>query len=159
MDTAVLDACVLFRGGARDFLLWVAEAAAFSPVWSDTIHEEWTRSRRDKLGDPMARLNYAREEMEKAFPGANFDPDPETLSTISLPDMSDIHVVATAVAAQAKSIVTYNVRHFPERVLAPRGLSAAPALLILALILAFPGQGGRSNLSHIWIMRSHVLYL
>ena len=62
--------------------------------------------------------------MEKAFPGANFDPDPdpETLSTISLPGMSDIHVVATAVAAQAKSIVTYNVRHFPERVLAPRGL-------------------------------------
>jgi predicted nucleic acid-binding protein len=122
VDTAVLDACVLFRGGARDFLLWVAEAGAFSPAWSGAIHEEWMRSRRDKLGDPMSRLNYAREEMEKAFPGANFDPDPETLSTILLPDMNDIHVVATAVAAQAKSIVTYNVRHFPERALAPRGL-------------------------------------
>ncbi len=122
MDTAVLDACVLFRGGARDFLLWVAEAGAFSPIWSGTIHEEWMRSRRDKFGDPMSRLNYAREEMEKAFPGANFDPDPATLSTISLPDTNDIHVVATAVAAQAKSIVTYNVRHFPERILGPLGL-------------------------------------
>ena len=30
METAVLDACVLFRGGVRDFLLWVAEAGAFS---------------------------------------------------------------------------------------------------------------------------------
>ncbi len=45
METAVLDACVLFRGGVRDFLLWVAEARAFSPVWLDAIHEEWMRSR------------------------------------------------------------------------------------------------------------------
>jgi predicted nucleic acid-binding protein len=124
VETAVLDACVLFKGGARDFLLWVAEAGAFSPVWSNTIHKEWMRSRHDKFGDPMSRLNYAREEMEKAFPGANFDPDPETLSTISLPDTNDIHVVATAVAAQAKSIVTYNVRHFSDRVLGPLGLRA-----------------------------------
>jgi len=80
VDTAVLDACVLFRGGVRDFLLWVAEAGAFSPAWSDTIHDEWMRSRRDKFGDAMARLNYAREEMEKAFPGANFDPDLEVLN-------------------------------------------------------------------------------
>jgi hypothetical protein len=85
VDTAVLDACVLFRGGVRDFLLWVAEAGAFSPAWSDTIHKEWMSSRRDKFGDPMSRLNYAREEMEKTFPGANFDPDPEALKAILLP--------------------------------------------------------------------------
>ena len=122
MDTAVLDACVLFRGGVRDFLLWVAEAGAFSPAWSDTIHREWMSNRRDKLGDPMSRLNYAREEMEKAFPGANFDPDPETLKAILLPDANDLHVVAVAVAAQANSIVTYNIRHFPDRLLRPLGL-------------------------------------
>jgi predicted nucleic acid-binding protein len=124
VDTAVLDACVLFRGGVRDLLLWVAEAGVFSPAWSDTIHEEWIRNRRNKFGDPMSRLNYAREQMEKAFPGANFDPDPETLSTIPLPDTNDIHVVATAVAAKAKSIVTYNVRHFSGAVLGPLGLRA-----------------------------------
>jgi predicted nucleic acid-binding protein len=124
VETAVLDACVLFRGGVRDFLLWVAEAGAFSPVWSDTIHEEWMKSRRDKFDDPMSRLNYAREEMEKAFPGANFDPDPKTLSAVSLADTNDIHVVATAVAAQAKFIVTYNLRHFADEVLGPLGLRA-----------------------------------
>ena len=122
MDTAVLDACVLFRGGARDFLLWVAEAGAFSPVWSDAIHEEWMRSRRNEFGDSLSRLNWARSEMEKAFPGANFDPDPQALNTISLPDVNDTHIVATAVAAQASSIVTYNRRHFPDRILAPLGL-------------------------------------
>jgi hypothetical protein len=40
VETAVLDACVLFRGGVRDFLLWIAEAGAFSPAWSDAIHDE-----------------------------------------------------------------------------------------------------------------------
>jgi len=124
VDTAVLDACVLFGGGVRDFLLWVAEAGAFSPAWSDTIHEEWIRNRRARSGDPMPRLNYAREQMEKAFPGANFDPDPETLSTISLPDTNDIHVVATAVAAHANSIITYNLRHFPDLVLGSLRLRA-----------------------------------
>jgi hypothetical protein len=124
VDTAVLDACVLFRGGVRDFLLWVAEAGAFSPAWSDTIHEEWIKSRRGKFGDPMSRLNYAREQMEKAFPGANFDADPESLKAILLPDANDLHVVAIGVAARAKSIVTYNVRHFPDRTLRPLGLRA-----------------------------------
>jgi predicted nucleic acid-binding protein len=124
VDTAVLDACVLFRGGVRDFLLWVAEAGAFSPAWSDTIHKEWMSSCRDKFGDPMSRLNYAREEMEKTFPGANFDPDPEALKAILLPDANDLHVVAVAVAAHANCIVTYNVRHFPDRVLGPLGLRA-----------------------------------
>jgi hypothetical protein len=124
VETAVLDACVLFSGGARDFLLWVAEAAAFSPAWSDAIHDEWMRNRRDKFGDPPARLAYARTEMEKAFPGASFNFDAKRLKGIALPDENDVHVVATAVAAAATTIVTYNIRHFPKRILAPLGLNA-----------------------------------
>ena len=124
MDTAVIDACVLFRGGARDFLLWVAEAGAFSPAWSDAIHDEWMRNRRHKFGDPFTRLNHARVEMEKAFPGANVEPDRPTLRDLALPDLTDVPVVATAVAAEASSIVTYNGRHFPGRILVPLGLRA-----------------------------------
>jgi len=119
VETAVLDACVLFRGGVRDFLLWVAEAGAFSPAWSDSIHDEWMRNRRAKFGDPASRLEYARSQMERAFPGANFGPDASALKTISLPDASDAHVVATAVAAQARTIVTYNLAHFPDVALSP----------------------------------------
>jgi predicted nucleic acid-binding protein len=124
VETAVLDACVLFSGGTRDFLLWIAEAGAFSPAWSDAIHDEWMRSRRDKLGDPPARLAYARAEMEKAFPGASFDSNAERLKGIALPDESDAHVLATAISAAATTIVTYNIRHFPKLILAPLGLSA-----------------------------------
>jgi hypothetical protein len=122
VETAVLDACVLVNSGVRDFLLWVAEAGAFSPVWSDLIHEEWMTTRRERLGAPPDRLIYARIQMELAFPGANFAPDPDALGTIVLPDKNDVHVVATAVAAQATTIITYNTRHFPHPVLDPLGI-------------------------------------
>lgn len=122
METPVLDASVLFHGGVRDFLLWVAEAGAFSPVWSDMIHDEWMRSRRAKFGDPESRLEHARGEMERAFPGASFDPDSKVLAIVRLPDAEDVHVVATAIAAEANVIVTYNKRHFPNEVLGPLGL-------------------------------------
>jgi predicted nucleic acid-binding protein len=124
MATAVLDASVLFRGGIRDFLLWVAEGGAFSPVWSDMIHDEWMRNRRAKFGDANSRLEHARREMERAFPGANIDPDSKTLTNLRLPDPDDVHVVATAVAAEANAIVTYNERHFPKDILGPLGLRA-----------------------------------
>jgi hypothetical protein len=124
VETAVLDACVLFGGAVRDFVLWIAEAGAFGPAWSDAIHEEWMRGSRNKFGDPDSRLNYARDEMEKGFPGAKFDPDPVILRTVALPDVNDAHVVATAIGAQAASIVTYNQRHFPDRILIPLGLRA-----------------------------------
>jgi predicted nucleic acid-binding protein len=135
METAVLDAAVLFRGGVRDFLLWVAEAGAFSPVWSDLIHDEWMRSRRAKFGDPDSRLERARREMERAFPGANFDPDSNTLTSLHLPDPEDVHVVATAVASEANVIVTYNERHFPKEILGPLRLAAeTPDLFCVRLI-------------------------
>jgi predicted nucleic acid-binding protein len=124
MEAAVLDASVLFRGGIRDFLLWLAEAGAFTPVWSDTIHDEWMRNRRIKFGDPPSRLEWARSEMERAFPGANFAPDSRTLTSLRLPDPGDVHVVATAVAAEARVIVTYNNRHFPAEVLDQLGVRA-----------------------------------
>lgn len=124
MEAAVIDASVLFRGGIRDFLLWLAEAGAFSPIWSDMIHDEWMRNRRIKFDDPTVRLEWARSEMERAFPGANFAPDGRILTTLRLPDPADVHVVATAVAAEARVIITYNDRDFPREVLDPLGVRA-----------------------------------
>jgi predicted nucleic acid-binding protein len=149
VETAVLDACVLFRGGVRDFLLWVAEAGAFSPAWSETIHAEWMRNRRDKFGDPIARLQFTRTAMETAFRGASFDPDPEILKSLALPDMDDVHVIATAVAARARTIVTYNGRHFPNRTLAPLGLrTESPDAFCMRLFSEAPAdviEGARNH--------------
>jgi hypothetical protein len=139
MEVAVLDASVLFRGGIRDFLLWVAEAGTFSPIWSDTIHEQWMRNRRLKFGDPMSRLEWARAEMERAFPGANFEPDSKISASLRLPDPSDVHVVATAVAAEANIVVTYNEKDFPKEVLGPLVIKAeTPDLFCLRLLSESP---------------------
>src|ERR1700736_3908050 len=147
METAVLDASVLFRGGVRDFLLWVAEAGAFSPVWSDLIHQEWMRTRHAKFGDPLSRLEHARREMERAFPGANFAPERKTLTRLRLPDPGDVHVVAAAVAAEASAIVTYNEKHFPREILDPLAIRVeVPDLFCVRLFGESPPlviEGGR----------------
>jgi hypothetical protein len=122
MENAVLDACVLIRNGVRDFLLWVAEAGVFSPVWSDNVHDEWMRNRKAKFNDSDEAIAHARAQMETAFPGANFEPDPQILLTLRLPDPDDVHVVAAAVAAEANTIVTYNAADFPDETLARFGL-------------------------------------
>ena len=60
--------------------------------------------------------------MENAFPGSNFEPDDTILKRLSLADPGDVHVVATAIAAEATAVVTYNGKDFPDDILEPLGL-------------------------------------
>jgi hypothetical protein len=129
METAVLDANVVFRNGLRDFLLSAASAGAYSPAWSDAIHGEWMRNRAEVCGDPKSVLDYARSQMEEAFPGSNMPPDPDVLRDVlslcaSDAERKDAHVVMTAIMAEASTIVTFNGRDFPERILSRYGLQA-----------------------------------
>jgi hypothetical protein len=41
---AVLDANVLYRYPLTSFLLELAEARLYRPIWSNDIHEEWMRA-------------------------------------------------------------------------------------------------------------------
>ncbi|MGI4985305.1 MAG: hypothetical protein ACRYGL_18565 [Janthinobacterium lividum] len=41
--TAVPHACVLFSMVVRDVLLTLADHEFFNPLWSQAIHNEWTR--------------------------------------------------------------------------------------------------------------------
>jgi len=122
IETAVLDANVIFRGALRDFLLSVAEWDAFLPAWSEAIHAEWMRNRFQVYGDPSERLANTRDRMEVAFPGACMEPDPTVLADVlsrcvSDGERKDAHVVMTAVVAEATTIVTFDGAHFPPRIL------------------------------------------
>ncbi|MCE8008089.1 RSP_2648 family PIN domain-containing protein [Aestuariivita sp.] len=118
----VLDACVLYPTVMREVLLGAAKAGFFAPVWSARILEEWARA--------AARLNPAQKVQARgeialaraAFPQAEAPPAPGLEARLWLPDPSDIHVLAVAVASSADGIVTLNARDFPRGLLAEDGL-------------------------------------
>jgi predicted nucleic acid-binding protein len=128
MPVAVLDACVLYQGWLTDLLLCLAEAGAFEPVWSDAIHAEWMRNLRSRPDIPVAKIEYRRSEMDKAFPAANVAAPPALVSAIqavcgTAAQRKDAHVVATAVAAEATVIVTHNIKDFAPAVLSRYGMT------------------------------------
>jgi hypothetical protein len=112
VELAVLDAPVLARGFLTLFLLHLADAGAFDPVWSDQIHAEWTRELQRLRPDiPMERIRHRRLEMDRAFPVANViasrDAQDEVLAHCTTPaERRSAHVLATALSARAAVIVT-----------------------------------------------------
>jgi predicted nucleic acid-binding protein len=127
MESAVLDACVLFQGKLTNLLLCLAEAGAFDPVWSEAIQEEWVRSLQARMRLPAEKTDYRAREMEKAFPSANVAAPTKLLAEIQAlcrtkAQRQDAHVIATAIAAEAKIIVTENLPDFAQVVLDRHGL-------------------------------------
>ena len=139
MPAAVLDACVLFRGMLTDLLLWVAAEGAFEPVWSDAIHDEWSRNLAQHLG--AEKVAYRRGEMERAFPAALVSPGPALVLQVeglcrTKAQRKDAHVVATAIAAEAGTVATFNTRDFAPAVLRRYGLVASTPDAFLVELLA-----------------------
>jgi len=112
VEVAVLDAPVLTRGVLTMFLLHLADAGAFDPVWSDQIHIDWARELQRLHPDmPVERVRHRRLEMDRAFPVANViasrDAQDEVLAHCTTPtERKSAHVLATALSARAAVIVT-----------------------------------------------------
>lgn len=112
VELAVLDAPVLARGMLTLFLLHLAEAGAFDPVWSEQIHIDWARELQRLRSDiPLERVRHRRLELDRAFPVANViasrDAQDEVLAHCTAPaERRGAHVLATALSARAAVIVT-----------------------------------------------------
>ena len=120
---AVLDACVLYPTVLREILQGAAAAGLYEPVFSDRILREWTLAAA-KLG-PGAQAVAEGEAalLRAAFPRALTRERPEIEARLHLPDPDDLHVLATAIAAGADQIVTFNAADFPRGVLAGEGIA------------------------------------
>ena len=130
----VLDACVLYPTVMREVLLGAAEAGCFESIWSARILEEWARAaaRLDPAQEAQARGEIALARA--AFPKAEVAPAPGLEARLWLPDASDIHVLATAVASSADGIVTLNAKDFPRNILAEEGVERTdPDSLLMRL--------------------------
>lgn len=123
--TVLYDACVLYPAPLRDLLMHLALTNLFRAKWTNEIHEEWIRN---VLSD---RPDLRREDLDRTRDlmnlnaldclVENYEP---LISTLTLPDPKDRHVLAAAIQTHADVIVTFNLRDFPDAILEPYGIDA-----------------------------------
>jgi hypothetical protein len=115
----ILDACVLVNAALRDTLLRIAEPPRlYLPRWSEDIMVETTRTLETKLGVTQEQTAHLVGELRKHFEDAWVE-GYESLIPIMGNHLKDRHVLAAAVRCGAQTIVTLNLKDFPEDALSP----------------------------------------
>lgn len=160
-EVVFLDACVLYPPLVRALLLGAAGAGLLRPRWSERVLEEWRLAVAKRHGvEAEGMVEATRATMAARFPEARCEEGEVLLEALHLPDPADLHVVAAAAGCGAKILVTFNVRDFPRRALAPLGievrhpdgflwelLSKSPAEMadVIRTALAEVGTGDRTD--------------
>ena len=138
----VYDACVLYPAGLRSALMYIGLAGIVKVRWSDAIHDEWIRNvLEDRKDIPREQLERTRRLMNAAIPESSVVRYEGLIEKLELPDPDDRHVLAAAIHAEAETIVTFNIRDFPKRVLAPYSIETRTSdSFVLRLLNAHPVQ-------------------
>lgn len=124
MYVALLDACVLVPSPLCDSLLRLAERGLYRPLWSRKILEEVAKALQSLRPDiAESRIHYRLEHMNATFEDALVGGWEELSAGVNLPNQSDRHVLAAAIHGRAQTIVTFNLRDFPDHYLRPAGVS------------------------------------
>lgn len=138
--SAVIDACVLFSANIRDTLLRTAEFGIFQPLWSDEILNEFTRNLIKTKKADETKVQKLKKAMKEAFPEAMANPS-DQLITEMLNEIKDRHVLATAVSVSCKTIITFNLKDFPENSLLPYQVKAlSPDTFLYELVIQYPDE-------------------
>ncbi|MES9881867.1 MAG: PIN domain-containing protein [Sedimenticola sp.] len=116
--TVIFDACVLYPAPLRDFLLRLSTTGLFSAKWTDRIHDEWIRNLLESRPDLEEKLSRTRELMNQAVPDSLVAGFESLIENLELPDADDRHVLAAAIRSGAQAIITFNLKDFPDDVLA-----------------------------------------
>jgi hypothetical protein len=145
--SALYDACVLYPAPIRDVLMRLALTDLYRARWTNLIHEEWIRSLLAKRPDlTRAQLERTRDLMNAHARDALITDFEDLIPSLTLPDPDDRHVLAAAIRGRVDVIVTYNLKDFPTKALAPYGvgvqhpdeflthlLDLAPGIVLAAL--------------------------
>jgi predicted nucleic acid-binding protein len=120
----VLDACVLVNAALRDTLLRLAEPPhLYLPRWSEDIIFEMMRTLETKLNVTPAQTAHLVHELKLHFLDAWVE-DYAPLIPAMTNHPKDRHVLAAAVRTGAQTIVTFNLKDFPEAALTPWNVEA-----------------------------------
>ena len=120
----ILDACVLVNAALRDTLLRIAELPRlYLPRWSQDIMLETTRTLETRLGLTRDQTSYLVGELRKHFEDAWVE-GYEPFIPVMANHPKDRHVLAAAVRCGAQTIITLNLKDFPEAALSPWDIEA-----------------------------------
>ena len=122
--TALFDACVLYPAPLRDLLMHLAGTGLFRGRWTAEISAEWMKAVLRDRPELAGRLERTRTLMEEAVPDALIEGYEGLIPALKLPDPTDRHVLAAAIAGRVDVIVTRNLRDFPAVELAPFRIEA-----------------------------------
>jgi hypothetical protein len=132
----VLDACTLYPAALRDVLMRLGVHGLVLARWTEVIHDEWMAAvLRDRPDLTRGRLQRTRELMDQYAEGSLVAGYEWRIPGLELPDENDRHVLAAAIEAEADMILTWNLRDFPEAVLASHGLRVATPDELLAELM------------------------
>lgn len=116
---------MLYPAPVRDLLIETANTHVYRARWSNHIHDEWIaavlKTNSKATAEALART---RALMDETVPDALITGYESLIASLVLPDPHDRHVLAAAIVGRADVIVTANLKHFPEVVLAPYGIEA-----------------------------------
>jgi hypothetical protein len=120
--------------------MYLAICGLFRARWSVTVQDEWTRSLLHNRPDIQPqRILRTRALMDASIPDAVVTGHEPPISTLTLPDPDDRHVLAAAIHGDASVIVTANHRDFPTTALAPHHITAEePDIFIQSLLDSDP---------------------
>ncbi|SNY98610.1 PIN domain-containing protein [Halomonas sp. hl-4] len=140
--TVVYDACVLYPAPLRSFLIHLTITDLYRARWSRQIHEEWMRNllaQRDDLS--WEKLERVRELMDRHTRDAVVEGFESLIDGLTLPDPNDRHVLACAIHSGAEAIITFNLKDFPDAVLAQYDIrSIHPDEFLSDMLALSPGD-------------------
>jgi predicted nucleic acid-binding protein len=148
MNKVVLDANVLYSNILRGLFLWLSWGSLFQITWSDEIWDEVFRNyskddekkqkfRQNIEGVVFKQFNSSRKTLDGGY------------TLVGLPDKNDEHVVALARQQNCSTIVTSNLKDFPDTLLNPVGISVcSPDLFLCDLFLSEPDEVKDGVLQH-----------
>lgn len=131
---AVLDSCVLFPNILRDTLLTSFELGLYQGYWSQSILDGVTRNLIKRKILTQEKAIYLENTIKFYFSEAMIDVSPKLIPKMTNHE-GDRHVLATAISAKAKIIVTFNLKHFkPQDTLKWKVVAQHPDLFLLNLL-------------------------
>ncbi|MGH9625880.1 MAG: PIN domain-containing protein [Bryobacteraceae bacterium] len=102
----------------------LAVRGVFRARWTERIHDEWVEHLLANRPDiSRQKLERTRRLMDESVPDCLVTGYEGLETTLHLPDPDDHHVLAAAIMCNAGTIVTFNLKDFPEQELAPYGIT------------------------------------